>query len=130
MKDKKGFTLIELLGALILMLLISYVTFSIVVERMKETTDELDKGMLAVIYASAADYVAENINSFPKTDGEFYCSISLQRLVDEGFLKITLKNPNTGEAINPSKIVKVTIADNKYNYELIDKDTNGCIIPE
>lgn len=125
MRNRQGFTLIELLGALILMILISYVTFSIVVERMKETTDELDKGLLGIIYASAGDYVAENINSFPKIDGKIYCSVTLEKLVDEGLLKITLKDPKTGEEIDHNKIVKITVSNNKYNYVLVEP--SSCV---
>lgn len=119
MKDQKGFTLVELLGALVLVLLISYITFSVIVERMSETTDELDSAVLSVIYTSTADYVTENINYFPKSEGKIYC-VTLQKLVDEDKLKISLVNPTTGDPIDPAKEVKITVTSNKYNYLLVE----------
>ena len=74
-----------------------------------------------MIVAGASNYVEENKNDYPKTSGNVYC-VTLQTLVDEGDLSKDLKD-SEGNEIDLNKYVKINIASNQYNYNIVDSCT-------
>ena len=117
--DKKGFTLVELLGVITLLGIIIGLMFPPLLTQLKKTSNSIDEATKSIIIVGAKNFVEENKNDFPKINGEYYC-IEFQELVDENKISKDLKD-SEGNEISLENYVKVTISDNKYNYEITDE---------
>ena len=116
---RTGFTLIELLGVITLLGLIIGLMFPPLLIQLKKASNSIDDATKNIIIVGASDFVEENKNDFPKIAGEYYC-IQFQDLVDENKISKDLKD-SEGNKVNLENYVKVTISDNKYNYEITDE---------
>lgn len=115
--NKKGFTLVELLGVITLLGLIIGLMFPPLLIQLKKASNSIDEVTERIIIVGASDYVEENKNDFPKINRE-YC-IKIETLVNENKISKDLKD-SEGNKINLDNYVKVTVNDNKYNYEITD----------
>lgn len=112
---KNGFTLIELLGVIILISIISFVSFPTILNQIKKTNNQISKTTEVLVLDSAKNYVEDNLNRFPKVDGNSYC-VSVNKLVNGKYLSETVLDEN--KDLN-YKYIRVSYT-SKYNYELVD----------
>ncbi len=117
---KKGFTLVELLGVILILGLITMLAIPPLINRIKATKTTLSEATATLIKTSADLYVDNNKNAFPKINGNVFC-LSLQKLSDEDYLTRDLKDITTNKPIDLTMFVKVTVTNDFYNYEVVDK---------
>lgn len=115
---KKGFTLAELVGVIVLLGLITIISFPLLLNHIKNSSNNLDKATQDLIIANASNYLEENKSDFPKKEGNVYC-ITLGTLVDSGKLSYDLKDTK-GEKLSLDKFIQVKVEDKKYNYLITD----------
>lgn len=115
---KKGFTLAELVGVIVLLGLITIISFPLLLNHIKNSSNTLDKATQDLIIANASNYLEENKSNFPKIEGNVYC-ITLGTLVDSGKLSYDLKDTK-GEKLSLDKFIQVKVEDKKYNYLITD----------
>lgn len=121
MKKNKGFTLVELLGIIgIIAVILLFVTPSIIGMLKKDENKNYEQ-FIRTIELATETYVSANYSNYPdlSTAGGTY-TISLQQLMEDGYLKTTLVNPRTEQKISPTDNVRITKkADGSYEYEYI-----------
>lgn len=119
---KRGFTLIELISAITLLALILLLAVPAIVNQLSEKKNELSDTTLKLLYSAAELYMDDNNVLSTLEAGDTYC-VSLDRLVQDKYLKSPIKDVNTGGEIALTKKVKVTINSNlEYDkYILVDK---------
>ena len=118
---KSGFTLIELLGVVILLTLISLIAFPAILNAIKGTESQISEASKQIVYSATDSYLSDNANSYPKKDGNIYC-ITLATLKQNNKLSIDIYD-ESGNEISQDKFVKVNIANNDYNFEMVDTCT-------
>lgn len=117
---KNAFTLVELLAIIIILGIIMAIIIPEVVTTVKESKERTYQTNVETIKTATESYM--NL-SFKNYKSQFvspgYVIITVDELIDEGFLKTDIKNPKTGEALTGS--VKVTkVSENRYEYEFIE----------
>lgn len=126
MKKDNGFTLIELLAVIALIALLALVVVPSVMNVITGNKDKLDSTTTKLIYTAAENYLDYNQTEYIKEDGAVYC-ITIQELIEKGFLEENLIDAKTGEPIDKNYIVKSSyvkdLFKNKYEYEILI-DTN------
>jgi len=119
---RKGFTLAELMGVITILGLIVIIAFPPLIKQIKGTKTAIDETTEKLIIIGAENYVDENKNDYPKTNGKVYC-ITLQTLVNDNKLSKDLKD-SKGNSINLNKYIKVTV-NNNYDYNIVDSCTSN-----
>ena len=114
----KGFTLIELLGVVIILGILSLISFPIILNQIKNAKQGIKEGTKTLIIDAAKDYVADNINNYDEIQGLSYC-IDIKTLTDENYLNKNLKSENLNN-IDTSKKVKLTYHNNNFQYQVTD----------
>lgn len=119
--SNKGFTLIEMLAAGIIVLLISMIAMPMIINQINDRKEEISDITLNTIYSATNLYlddyqIISNLNV-----GDNYC-VSLDKLVNEGYLEYPIKDAVSKEDIPLTKYVKTTVNANLefYNFELTD----------
>lgn len=120
---KRGFTLIELLGVIIILALLMIFAFPNMINFIKSSNDDIDDINLKLIYNASEMFVKDNAKDFYKKNGNSYC-ITLQELVDEEYLKMTMILSSEGVDLTSTKSVQINY-NNGFTYEL--KDKNNCV---
>ncbi|MDD2435590.1 MAG: BspA family leucine-rich repeat surface protein, partial [Bacilli bacterium] len=118
MKKTKAFTLVELLGVIVILGLIVLLITPSIVKYIKDSKEVYNESTLKLIYSSANVYVNDDLNNYPKNPENTYC-VSLQELVESGKLNKDILTINTDNEIPLDKIVKVTIVNDRYEYNLV-----------
>lgn len=117
----KGFTLIELLGVVIILGILSLISFPIILNQIKNAKQGIKEGTKTLIIDAAKDYYEDNINNYDQLEGMTYC-IDIKTLTDENYLNKNLKDENLNN-IDTSKKVKLTYHNEKFNYDVVDSCT-------
>lgn len=119
--NNKGFTLIEMLAAGLLLLAVSMIAVPMILNQISERKKEISDTTLNTIYSAANLYLDDYqvINNLQA--GNDYC-VSLDKLVNEGYLKYPIKDAISKEEIPLTKYVKTKVNANMefYNFELTD----------
>lgn len=116
--NKKGFTLIELIGVIALLAIIALITFPSIVSIVKKSNSNIDSATSALIISGARNWIEENKNTYPLTNGRVYCS-TIKNLMDKGYVISDLEDGN-GKKIDTNKYVKISVNNDKYEYEITD----------
>ena len=117
----KGFTLIELIGVIVIVALLALLIVPIVSNVVSSSKAKLYKNTLKNIELSAKDWFIDedNIEKLPTNVDN--CYINLSELKDEGLVDKDIKNPETGELLDDSKInILVTKNGSSYNFSVVD----------
>lgn len=121
MKNKKGFTLVELLGIVAIIAAILAFVVPSVIGMLKRDDEKEYQRFLDDISLATESYVQLNINEYPNlavTGGTY--TITMQQLIENGYIKSNMINPRTDRKINASDTIQVTRkADGNYEYSYI-----------
>ena len=93
--NRKGFTLVEVLASVVIVTIILVIVVNVVSGTMASTINEIDEVSEKQVFNAVNNYIIEENISF-NSDG--YACISVQELVDYGYLKTSDSN---------DKIIKV-----------------------
>ncbi len=127
---RQGFTLMEILGAIIIMGLLLLLTFPSIIGRIKKATIDIDKATKELILSSSIIYLEKNKNDFPLTKGDVYC-LSLETLINSGELMDNLINVKTGEKIDSTNVIKITIKNGaNIDYKIVKPNQCTEVINE
>lgn len=121
----KGFTLLELLGVVIILGVLSMITFPIILNQIKNAKQGIKESTKTLIIDAAKDYYEDNINNYDQLEGMTYC-IDIKTLTDENYLNKKIKDENLNN-IDISKKVKLIYHNEKFNYEIADTCTNNSL---
>ena len=137
---KKGFTLVELIGVVIILALISLLAFPTILNSIRNTKSQLSAVSKEILYSAASSYVSNNLNDFPKKNGNTFC-VTLESLVQNEYLPTKVYDSVTGEEIPLSNIIEVKYEQDRFNYNINNEcveyvyrppyqDNSGANIPE
>lgn len=118
MRKSKGFTLVELLGIIaIIGAVLAFVTPSIIGMLKKDDEKEYQR-FLNDIFLATETYVGLHIENYPELSNIGGTStISMNDLIENGYVKTTMINPKTKERIRPSDHITIRIeTDGSYQY--------------
>lgn len=116
---KKGFTLVEMLGVITVIALLALIIFPIVNNQLNDNKEKLYDIQINNIENAAKSYGADNIHLLPTEDnGEF--KITLNTLVEEGYIDDGLTDPITQEAFPSDMEIIITNEDGNLNYMVMD----------
>ena len=119
---KKGFTLVELIGVIIILALIMLLAVPPILNSIRSTRNELSDASKKIIYTAANLYVSENLNDFPKYDGNTFC-VSIDTLSKKEYLPTIVYDSTTGDEIPKDSLVEIKVENNNYTYNM----NNGCV---
>lgn len=104
MKNKNGFTLIELIVTIGIMILIGLVIVNNMAGFLSKKNDREYESFKQKLEESACIYVETVFTSNERSNCRNHgCSISVDSLIQRGYIEDTLKDPNTGELITNNK---------------------------
>ena len=117
----KGFTLIELIGTIVILSLLLLIISPLVTRSVKKGTKNADDQAKDNIELAAKNWKSDNKGSSQE-------SITVEELINEGYLDNEVKLPSTSEAIS-SACVKITVKSENavtgkktYDYKYQDSD--------
>ncbi len=117
-QSKKGFTLVELIITIGLMALIGIIIATNMAGLFSKQNDEEYEAFKKKIEDSACIYVELYNKENCRATG---CTISIEQLIQKGYIEDTLKDPSTGEFVTKEKEkyqVKVSWKDNVKTCEM------------
>ena len=137
---KKGFTLAELIGVVIILALIALLAFPPILNSIRKTKGELSDASKEILYNATSLYVSENLNDFPKRNGNTFC-VTLNTLSSKEYLPTKVYDSITGEEISQDSLIEVKVENNNYTYSMNNEcveyvyvppyqDNSGANIPE
>lgn len=95
MKNKKGFTLIELVAVVTLLAAITLVSVPSIVNTLKKNEEKEYKEFETVLKRATELYVERNRSLYPELNNiGGTVDVEAETLINEGYLKQSLKNPN------------------------------------
>ena len=118
---KKGFTLVELIGVVIILALIALLAFPPILNSIRKTKIELSNASKEILYNAVDLYISENLNDFPKNNGNIYC-VTLNTLVSKEYLPTKVYDSVTGEEISLDSKIEIKVENNGYAYNM----NNDC----
>ena len=106
-KNKKGFTLIELLAAIVILGVIMTISGVVIMNAIKNSKEKSYKVTVNEVESNANNYLTENSDRlFFLTDNvnnfEYQC-VTVQNLVDYGYLKDTITKSKVNDNTNVDK---------------------------
>lgn len=119
---KKGFTLVELIGVIIILALIMLLAVPPILNSIRSTRNELSDASKKIIYTAANLYVSENLNDFPKNEGNTFC-VSIDTLSKKEYLPTIVYDSATGDEIPKDSLVEIKVENNNYTYNM----NNECV---
>ncbi len=125
---KKGFTLAELIGVVIILALIALLAFPPILNSIRKTKGELSDASKEILYSATGLYVSENLNDFPKYNGNTYC-VTLNDLVTNEYLPTKVYDATTGEEISLDSKVEVKVENDSYTYNMNNECVEDIYVP-
>lgn len=124
MKDNSGFTLIELLAVVALIALLSLIVVPSIMNIVNKNKPKLNSTTKELIYEATDLYLDANQTDYIKAKDAVYC-ITVEDLIDSGFLNENLINIETGEEYDATLTIKSSYNGYKYNYEILKSGCEG-----
>lgn len=114
---KNGFTLIELIGVIIVLALLTLIIVPNVVTNLREGISSSKDFQNESIILGAKNWASDNRDKLP-LDGQSE-KYPISMFQEDGYIEKSLKDPETGEEIDPNSIC-VFISNNskKFTYEV------------
>ena len=117
-----GFTLIELLGVIIILGILALITFPIIDNSIKKSKEQSLERIIDNIEEAAYNYSVENDLGYTTK----YNSLSLQKLIDNGYLQKDVINPITNEKMQGCVLYRWNNLNNQYEFKYDEE----CIVPK
>ena len=125
MKKKLGFTLVEILAAITILAIIGMILTTTVTHFLKKGKSDLYNRQLDNIKMSAKVWVSDNKNNISELDNCF--SISINYLMEQGYIDNNIINPKTGSKLDTDKLyVNISREEKRISYEVSDDESNKC----
>lgn len=116
---KKGFTLVEMLGILVVLTIIVVISVPAITSSLKKANQQKYDNWLENLYIAAEEYVESHREDFYEVNAGATSYLSIQQLIDQGYLEESIKDPETGEDITDVAVIKITVNDDQtLKYEL------------
>ena len=120
-----GFTLAELLGVIIILSIISIISFSAIDRNLKEGRIKTCKAQEKNIIEGVKTWAIDDPEVLPKTTET--STKTIQDLIDNGYIEEDLKNPMTDDLYNKETYVEIKKAsENKFTYKINYVEEKGC----
>ena len=121
--NKKGFTLVEMLGILVVLSIIAVISVPAITASLKRAKQEEYDNWLKSLYIAAEEYTESHREEFYEVNAGGTSYLSIQLLLDQGYLKESVVDPETNQDITDIAIVRITVnTDKTLKYEIIYKD--------
>ena len=125
---KLGFTLVELLAAIVILALLSLITITTASTQYKKQKSKLLIKQQKMIKLAAEMYVTDNKLEIKKQDNDCF-ALTINFLIDEGYLDEDIKDVNTKELLKDSNLyINVSKESKKFNYTISDNTSDMCDI--
>lgn len=110
MKRNRGFTLVELIVIIALLAIISTIFAVNMVQTLNKNKERDYEEFLNHIKSAANAYVTiDNSVISGLYDGESSAEITIGTLIDEGYLRYDVENPETGEIVSDDEIIRISL---------------------
>ena len=115
--NKKGFTLIELLAVFVILGIIMVIAIPSINSSMNRTKKKQNVQRIKLLESYAESYVSEHKNSIYQNINEgSSCYISIQTLIDEGYLSVDESKDSDGKVFNGVVVFQRNSSQNIYQY--------------
>jgi prepilin-type N-terminal cleavage/methylation domain-containing protein len=115
MPNNKGFTLIELLAVIVILAIILLIAVPNVLNIIERTRNDAFDRQKAMIENTARKYVVDRSYILPIEGTSI--EILLQELITANLLDEGIKDPRTGDPLDPNTVIIITnIGNNRYTY--------------
>ena len=113
MKNKKGFTLVELIALLGVIAIILLLTAPSLINQIETTRKNNYDNFVSDLCLAAESYLNHNeVEGFENLEANgSSIEINVEELIASGYIKSSLKNPNTDQVLNENDILTVTITE-------------------
>ncbi len=119
--QNNAFTLTELIGVVIILGIISLLAFPPILNAIRSTKGKISDASKEILYNAVGLYVSDNINNYPKYNGNKYC-VTVNELVKGEYLPTTVYDSVTGNEIPQDSKIEINIENDIYSYNL----NNDC----
>ena len=126
MNNTKGFTLAELLAVLVILALVALIALPAISDVIEQQGTKLCASQLNLVIEDARIWGADNMEFLPTDNGSSY-DVSLETLMEYGYISEDLVNPKTGTAFDENWAVRITRNNKTYDYTIYDMDQSLTI---
>ena len=129
MKSRKGFTLVELLGVIVILSMIVLVTVPALITTLTNSEEKAKEEFEKTMFLAAETYFQKHSELFPQlyeSNGKAY--VQIRTLIEEGYLKETLIDPNTDQQVDQSTSVQAVLNSDgtfKYSFQTLNLSYQG-----
>lgn len=122
----KGFTLTELLGVITLLAIISIIAFPIIINQIDDGKKNVYDVTSKMVYTAADQYIEDNINNYPKLNGNVFC-IPIETLISEDYITKKSVDKQNSKKLNSSMVVQINFtAEKEPTYTIVN--TDECVV--
>ncbi|MDD2625782.1 MAG: prepilin-type N-terminal cleavage/methylation domain-containing protein [Tenericutes bacterium] len=115
--NKKGFTLIELLSIIVVIGIILAIVVPSVVDTINDSKEKAYNTTIESVKAAAESYLNFSFETFKSQfSSPGYVEITVEELIDEGFLPAEIKSPLTKQPLTGTVTI-TKLSENNYVYE-------------
>ncbi len=115
--QNNAFTLTELIGVVIILGIISLLAFPPILNAIRSTKGKISDASKEILYNAVGLYVSDNINNYPKYNGNKYC-VTVNELIKGEYLPTTVYDSVTGNEIPQDSKIEINIENDIYSYNL------------
>ena len=127
---KNGFTLVELIGIIIVLAIVSILSFSAITNSIKQAEIRKEEQFKVILINATDIYINTNRDSFPELDSRYsWMCITTQVLIDEDYLDPKIEPPKIGTLLDYQ--IRVEVSDDySLNYEVGLEGSLRCGLPD
>ncbi len=122
---KLGFTLVELLAVIVILAALALLTSTSIIKLLKGSKDDIYEVQVNLIIDAARAWANDNLNLLPDVDTCKY--LTLDDLVNFGYLNSDIIDSRTNENMNDELKIKITSSNNKYNKIITDFEATDIV---
>lgn len=128
MRRNSGFTLIEMLGILVVLSIIVMISVPSITSMLKQANQQKYDEWLENLYIASEQYVEGHRAEFDEVNHGGTSYLSIQTLLQKGYLKSSIKDPKTGEDVTEIGVVEIRQNDDHIlTYQFTLKDELNAI---
>ena len=116
---KRGFTLVEMMAVIVIIGILSIVTVSLIVNKIKGKSSDIDDVTKKIIYNAANLYLTDTVSEIG--ENSTFC-VPLNDLVNKGYLSDPISNT---EDISLSNVVEIKNQNGINSYKIVS--ANNCV---